>query len=153
MDNSTSRLLLFGTTAAAGDVATRAAARVFLASRDLDLGAITLMLRIHRTPTFFGFVPLPQPVLMALGTGLVVLLLSLGLFVRSIGPMQRLGALLAGVGGLTNGIELLCCGVSDLIAVRLRTWQSPIFNLGDVYLVLGVLLIFVAPRALASGPK
>lgn len=135
------------------DVCSRIAGRAWLPLRDIDLGALILMLRIHRSTTFFPLVPL-APIVQAIVAGaLLIVLIALGLLLASIGQRQRVGALLAACGGLANGIELWCCGVSDLFEVRAFEWHSPVFNLGDANLVVGLALLLLARRPAKHGPE
>ena len=125
------------------DIASRLAARAWL-STDVDLGVVTLMLRIHRTPTFFGLSFGWLPLWLVLNTALLGFVLAVALVLDAPAPFRRFGALLVGAGALANVVELLCCGVTDIIQVHVSAWSSPIFNLGDVNLVVGALLLFLA---------
>lgn len=130
------------------DVGSRAAARAWLRSSQIDLGGLTLLLRIHRGLTFFPAVPL-APLFQAVLIGaLVGVLVAVGIGRGVMGrPQHQTGALLAACGGIVNGVELWCCGVTDLFGVSVFGSPLAVFNLGDVNLVVGLVLLLITPSA------
>lgn len=63
-----------------------------------------------------------------------------------------LGAALMAAGALGNLIDRLLVGmVTDFIALDLGAWYSPIFNLADVWVIVGLLLALYGPSSLRRG--
>lgn len=59
------------------------------------------------------------------------------------------GAALMATGALGNLIDRLMVGmVTDFIGLHLGSWYSPIFNLADLWIIMGVLLVLYGPRNL-----
>jgi signal peptidase II len=87
------------------------------------------------------------PLLLGTG-GLAIALLSVWVLrSRDIGPVQRVGGTLVLAGALGNTLDRLLRGyVVDFM--HLRHW--PVFNVADVYVCVGVALIVLGRRVLAS---
>ena len=86
--------------------------------------------------------------LMVLGTVTVLALLALWWWVaRAQGPRVIVGAGLMAAGALGNLVDRLMIGmVTDFIGLHVGGWYSVIFNLADVWIVLGSILVFSGSR-------
>lgn len=80
----------------------------------------------------------------------VTVLAILGLWwwvARAQGPQVIVGAGLMAAGALGNLVDQLTIGmVTDFIGLHVGGWYSVIFNLADIWLVLGSILVFFGSR-------
>ena len=85
---------------------------------------------------------LPLPYWIAVGLIILVLLILIKLWWQAPGQLAyyRWGLLLAIGGGLSNLVDKLSLGfVRDFVSI----WILPVFNLADVFIFVGVVLIIV----------
>ncbi|MCZ8548203.1 signal peptidase II [Mesorhizobium qingshengii] len=73
---------------------------------------------------------------------------------RAQGPRVILGAGLMAAGALGNLVDRLSIGmVTDFIGLHVGGWYSVIFNLADIWVVLGSILVFFGSRGIhKKGP-
>ncbi len=82
--------------------------------------------------------------LAAVGTIVVLVLCWMGLCAKR--PAEGLGFALIVGGALGNIVDRLRLGaVVDFIDLNYANWHWPTFNLADVFIVCGVVLLFAAP--------
>lgn len=66
---------------------------------------------------------------------------------RAQGPQVLIGAGLMAAGALGNIVDRLTTGmVTDFIGLHVGGWYSVIFNLADIWVVLGSILVFFGSR-------
>lgn len=142
-------LLLLIPVLVASDLAVKALVRWGLHSSDLELGPfLALRLRFNEGSTF-GLLPAGPAIWLVVGVVAFVALFGWWFAPRSGWP-TALGAALVSAGGIGNLADRWLEGrVTDFVAIRVSDWQLPIFNLADVFLVLGALvLIWPRPKPL-----
>ncbi|WP_137935442.1 signal peptidase II [Mesorhizobium comanense] len=86
--------------------------------------------------------------LMVLVTVTVLAILGLWWWVaRAQGPQVIVGAGLMAAGALGNLVDRLTIGmVTDFIGLHVGGWYSVIFNMADIWVVLGSILVFFGSR-------
>lgn len=86
--------------------------------------------------------------LMVLVTVTVLAILGLWWWVaRAQGPQVIVGAGLMAAGALGNLVDRLTTGmVTDFIGLHVGGWYSVIFNMADIWVVLGSILVFFGSR-------
>lgn len=132
---------------AASDFAGKALARWGLRHSDLELGPfLALRLRFNEGSTFGLLSAGPSNWFVAVVVALVAIF---GWWYAPRGGWSvALGAALVTAGGIGNVVDRSLQGrVTDFVAVRIGQLQSPIFNLADIFLVLGVLFLVWPHRA------
>lgn len=125
------------------DLATKAWARAALAAGDVELlPALALRLRFNAGTTL-GLLPGATGVWAAVFTAVAVLIL--GWAALNTSRQAAIAAALVAAGAAGNLIDRLLVGmVTDFVAVRWGTWQAPIFNLADVWIVTGAALLLLS---------
>lgn len=128
-----------------GDLGAKAIARFALRDNDLELTPfLALRLRFNEGSTF-GLLPMDSAGwLVAL---VVIAVICFGWWYarpdgwRIIGPTALVSA--GGIGNLAD--RAFRGNVTDFVAIAFDRWHLPIFNLADVFLVAGVLLLVLLP--------
>ena len=138
-------------TLVAGDLGAKALARLALRASDIELAPFLALRLRYNDGSTFGFVPVEYSGwLIAI---VVAVLFSLGWFYAG----RRQGAVVAGTafvsaGGIGNFLDRTLRGtVTDFVAIGFDRWRLPIFNLADVFLLLGMLLL-IGRRSTSSTP-
>jgi signal peptidase II len=134
------------------DQATKAIARERLPA-GTTISMLHDTLRLQRTENIGAFLSvgesLPRNVRSAVfvcGALLIVMLgVSWALFARGASPIQVAGAALASAGGLGNVIDRLICSgrVTDFLNVGIGPVRTGIFNVADMALMLGFVLLLI----------
>ena len=137
------------------DLGTKAWVRASLPSPDgLELGSFLALRPWYNEGTTFGLLTGHT------ASGLVVLVTVNALAVFALWwwaahTRERwvvLGAALMAAGALGNLIDRLLVGmVTDFIGVHLDAWYSLVFNLADVWVIVGLVLALYGPPSPKSG--
>lgn len=126
------------------DLEIKAWARAALAAGDVDLFApLSLRLR-YNAGTTLGV--LSGPLSLCIAALLAGLMLVLALGTARSSKWVAVAVALVAAGAAGNLIDRLWVGmVTDFVALRWGSWRAPIFNLADVFMVAGVVLLIVMP--------
>ncbi len=132
------------------DLGTKAWVRASLPSPDgLDVASFLALRPRYNEGTTFGLLSGST----ALGLLVLVAVNALAVFALwwwAAHTRERwvaLGAALMAAGALGNLIDRLLVGmVTDFIGLHLGAWYSPIFNLADLWVIVGLLLALYGPR-------
>jgi signal peptidase II len=143
------------------DQATKSAARAMLASGVTEsLFADSLRLQLVENPgSFLGLgASLPEHLRFTLFTAAVaVLVMGLvyaSLFARRLGPARFIALGLIAGGGISNLMDRLFYGgrVTDFLNVGIGSFRTGIFNLADMAILAGGLLLIFTRYAPSRGP-
>ncbi|RTM09259.1 MAG: signal peptidase II [Hyphomicrobiales bacterium] len=75
-------------------------------------------------------------------------------FARAREPWVFVGAGLMAAGALGNLVDRIAIGmVTDFIGLHVGSWYSPIFNLADLWVVFGSILVFFGFRSSKPQPE
>lgn len=93
-----------------------------------------------------------RPLLMAFGTGLLTMVFAV-MALRALDPLERAGLALIVGGASGNILDRLRQGaVTDFLDFYWRDWHWPTFNLADVAIFCGAVLILASQFALWRKP-